>query len=102
MGKAAGKVDSARLSRTVLYGTSYYTGVVCKVASVGRVSVVLVVRTTSPIGLAKDVEVVVIRVVAVEHIANGVQEWGFPTPVPLQDLMTPFWRLYIDRRYRQT
>ena len=86
----------------MLGGTYYDAGVACKFAKVGRFSVVLVVRTTSPIGVVEDVEVVVISVVAVKNIANGIQEWGFPTPVSVQVLMTPFWGLYVDRRYRQT
>ena len=54
-------------------------------AKVGRVSVVVVIRTTSPIGMVESAEVVISAITAKNIIASRIQEWGFPTPVSLQE-----------------
>ena len=73
VGKAAGKVDSAgpadRRRRTY-----YHTVVACRFAKLGQVRLVQVVKTTLPIGVVEDVEVVGISVIGVKNIDNGIQE----------------------------
>ena len=58
----------------------------CTFAKVGRDRVVLVVRTTSPIGVVEDVEVVAISTCRCrQEYCQWHPRVGFPTPVPLQE-----------------
>ena len=50
--------------------TYHYAIVACKFVKAGRVGLPLFVRSTLLIGAAKDVEIVVIKVVACEDVGN--------------------------------
>ena len=54
--------------------TYYYSVFARKFVNVGRVSLALVVRTTSLVGVVKVIEFVVINVFAVKHIGDELQE----------------------------
>ncbi len=59
----------------------HYIVVAYQFVKAGGVGLTLVVRTTLLVGMIEDVEVVVIRIVAVKGIGNEFQSDDFPTPV---------------------
>jgi len=59
------------------YGTQHYAILTHKLVKVGRVRLARVVRTTSPVGMLEDVEVIVTYVVAGKDIGDEFQDRGF-------------------------
>ena len=53
--------------------TYHYAIVACKFVQMGRIGLPLIVRSTLLIGVAKDVEVVVIKAITGEDIGNELQ-----------------------------
>jgi len=56
------------------YGTHHYAILTRKLVKAGRVSLALVVRTTSLVGMIEDVEVIVTNVVAGKGIGDEFQD----------------------------